>query len=1159
MTDHASIDSFMRWQKFSKEFGIKPVLGAELYIVDKLEKPDQGKREKRRHITLLIKDKKGFSNLNWLLTFGYNHFYYRPRISPNELLEHCEGLIIMSACASSFIQDEWGMDLLDALVMKKTDVYLEIMPHDFPEQKNINDLAIDCSANFSIPLIATNDCHYVDNGDESAHDALICLQTGRKIADKDRWRFTINGLYLRDRDEMLGAFDDIRFPKAIAINALERTVEVAEKCSGFALEKMQVQLPDVIEKVVGYKVATDDEMLRILCRDGLRNKGLSNEYRKRAKEELDIIVRQKLSRYFLLVYEIMEWCKENDIFIGPGRGSAGGSLVCYLLGITAVDPIKHNLLFARFISPERIDLPDIDMDFEDLRRDEIVKHIRDTYGEENVAGVSTFVKMKAKGALRDSSRVHNVPIKEVDIASACIVKKGFGDEAVELSIEQAFTEFPDGKKFKKKFPDAVEVATKMEGKVRQRSQHAAAVLISKDKLTTGERGYLANGKKGKIINWEKDDCEFFGLMKLDILGLNALTILHGAKKLIKETKGIEIDYDGIPLDDRKVLDEFTKGNCIGVFQFGSPGIRKLCGDLQIDTFIDLVNANALYRPGTLYAGMVDEFINRKHGKSEWNHIHPLLENVTGETYGIVVYQEQIMWLMVYLAGFSWAQADKVRKVVSKSKGGEEFMKFKEEFVKGCLEKQTLDVDSADQLWDSLSSFGFYSFNKSHAVEYTTIAYWMMWLKIYHPIEFICANLTYCNEMKKEDVVAEAKRMKLDIRSPKVGISEAKGWIIKNNALYCPFIEIKGIGEVTCSKIVELGKKKRDGFYEQTGKKKKTESQYIQILEKIDAYTDVELTDEMADKISPLFGFSFLRDSFLSYKNILERMGKSQKFGTEIDFIKISQLKYGKDSVTGDMIDKTGKHHRFAIDKNLYNEKRDIIDHANENYLLIKQLEDKDKILIKDVWSVEQIMACDFKYAYLDLIRRTSFKCDDYELSKCEECDLRKECKRPVYPSKGRYNIMVLGEAPGKSEDKMGQGFIGRAGDLLWDSFAGVGLYREQFHITNICKCWPSQTRTPKAKHIKSCRHWIEKEIDAVKPILILAFGNTGLSFFHGRDSGINEMNGKVEWYEPYKCWVCWCLHPAGILRNPENRSTFDDAIEKFADTIDTLSGEYQIK
>lgn len=1174
ITDHGNIDCAVQFQKSCEKHGINPIFGAELYIVEDRNRKEKG--ETRAHITLLVKNITGWVNLLKMISISnLEGFYYRPRIDVETLLWHCDGLVIMTACTASLLNFDWGKQvILDLVKFKKEDIYVEIMPHIFKEQKEFNERAIQFAQENGFKIVATNDCHYIDKNDEKSQEVLLAVQSRTTWENPNRWKFKGSGYYLRSRGEMSKAFKaQGTVESEIVIEALQNTGEVAEKCGSFRIEKKEPLLPKV-PKVEG----DDDEYLKKICASAFHHKIEKTgkhvkRYQKRLNEELGLIIKSKFSRYFLIVWELVNWCKQNDIMVGPGRGSSGGSLVCYLLGITQVDPIEYNLVFARFISPERNDLPDIDLDFEDVKRPLIRKHLEETYGKDNVAGISTFSVLKGRSALRDVGRVFAIPLKEVDRAAKSIPQKLKGEEGAETTIKDAFETFEDGIAFKKKYPEVAKIAINIEGTIRQKGQHAAAVIISDEKLTEGTRSAFCLGKdKEPIINWDKEDIEYVGLMKLDVLGLNMLSIFHKAQRLIKLNHGEDIYFVKIPMDDRKCFEEFSKGNNIGCFQVGSPGLRKFCQQLGIDNFMMLVHATSLFRPGTLRSGMAETFIKRKNGEEEVPEMNKIVAEITSDTFGVIIYQEQVMRLVYELSGLGWSFADKIRKVIAKSQGEEKFRAFEDQFVAGCLTQKTISEDEAVKLWNDLSTMGSYSFNLSHAVCYSFITYWDMWLKIHYPVEFICASLQYGADLKKDELIEEAFRLGLDVRPPKVGISKSHDWVIEDKILYMPFIEIKGVGEKTAAGFARINKK--GNFYESDKKEKKPQSRFLKVLDEINAYEDVRPTKEEAGRISEYLSISLVNDTMYKYKKLIKLISstieihpvksvnnseperRNKWYLAEVSEIKL-KLRNGSDgsrgTASGTMKDEED-YCRIAFNDDLYERKKEFAEHCEGKFILARGEVPKRKgnLIINDAWFMDEIIAGELEGLDLNLARGGRFK--NKELQACEDCPLRKECRQPVMPSSGRFNIMVIGEAPGRDEDKLGMGFVGKAGEILWETIDSFGFERKDFTVTNVVKCYPSETKTPTLAHVKACSKWLTEEIKNIQPFMVLALGNTGLKFFHGLESGITNRNGLTEWNEKFGCWISWALHPASVIYSPDNLTAFTTGIENFIKKVEILGG-----
>lgn len=1169
ITDHAGIDSLIKLQNACKENEITPIFGVEFYIVEDMLIKEKG--EKRKHIVLLAKNLTGWHSILNLVNESYvNGFYYRPRIDPAALLENVSGVIIMTGCCMSLLDTDWGRAVMSCNAMlnfKKDDIYVEVMPHQFEEQKRTNQVFLDFAAEHDLKLVATNDCHYVKKEDSKSHEVLLAVQTHSKWKDPNRFKFQKEEFYFRSRREMVESFRKQGvLSRDQYMNAIRNTGEIAEKCSEFTkIESREVNLPIV----PGFEGKDLKEILRNLCMIGFTDKVSSmgkdiHLYQERFEEEFKVICEQKFVRYFLLVWEVIKWCKDNDIMTGPGRGSSAGSLMCYLLNITSVDPIKNNLIFARFISPDRIDLPDIDIDFEDVKRPLIKEHLKDLYGDGNIAGVSTFSIMRGKSALRNVSRVFDINLFEVNKACGSIVSKLKGEEGFETTIKDAFESFEEGKAFAKKYPEVARIAESMEGTVKNRGQHASAVIVSKDDLASSGRMSFVFGKdKELLINWDKEDAEYMGLMKLDVLGLNALTVLNECRKLIKKNQDIDIDFDGIDLEDEKCLLEFNKGNTVGCFQLGTSGLRKFCQRMGINCFRSLVDATALYRPGTLHSGQADVYIKRRRGEEKIPAKHKAIADITLETYGVILYQEQMMWLIYELAGLEWKVVDRLRKIVGKSKGVEAFNKYQEQFVEGCIEQKTIDESEARQLWKDLSSFGSYSFNRAHAVSYSVITFWTMYMKVNYPLEYICSLLTYGSkeEDKKTEYIEEAFRLGLDIRPPKVGHSSTMTWIIKNNILYTPFIEIKGVGNKT---VLEFEKLNSTGFYEK--KKAPISAKLLKILDEINAYEDKALDDDEADRINPYLGVPLIKNKLHKYKKLLNFIMEGIKitkikdidgnktfkqnkhlFGiiTEVKLNYFMNKKGERQTSANAILKDNDGDCKFKFHWDLYNKFKTEIEGCEGEFVIagVSAPKKEGALVCDSMWMTDDLISAELDDLHPHFMHNARFR--TRALSKCEACALHKECKAPVLPSPGRDNIMIVGEFPGRDDSHNNKIFVDKAGEILWKEIDKHKLKREDFHVSSVIKCWPSTTKKPGKSYINACSKWLEEEIHHIKPFMILAFGNTNLQFFNGVDSGIMTKSGTIEWNEKYGCWIAWSIHPSSTFYNEENVAAFQIAIEKF--------------
>lgn len=1157
ISNHGTADDFINFQKSCKKHNITPIFGVEFYLVPDITVKEKG--EKRDHILAFAKNEAGLHNILKMITLSnLEGFFFKARIDPGILLNNSEGLVITSGCSASPLRKGYGRELFEKLIEKqKDDIFLEIMPHTHTEQFEVNELCVNLSEKWGVKLIATNDSHYVRKEDAKPHEVLLAIGTNKKWNDPNRWSFNGTDFYLRDRREMIQAFvKQGQLEREVFGEAINNTMLVAKKCSDFTeIKSKQITLPKV--KSVGkYE---DIDFLEKLCEEEMVKRGFSRDkvYRDRLKEELKLIKEKGFERYFLLLWDLMKWCREQGIMPGPARGSSAGSLVCYLTQITQIDPIKHKLLFSRFLSPDRIDLPDVDADFSDVDRPRIRRRLEELYGKYNVASVSTYSNLRGRGAVRDVSRVFEVPIVEVNKATSVISKKVGDDEDEESSISEAFDSFDEGKKFKEKYPEVAELSVKLEGQYRNRGVHAAALVVSEKDLRSGKRCSLVLDKdKEFVINWDKNTIEYFGLVKLDILGLKMLSVLNKCKQLIKENHGIDIEYIEVPLEDPKYYEELSKGNAVGCFQLGSTNIRKFCRQMGLENFNHLVAAIALYRPGPLGAGFADAFVRRKNGLEEVSYIHPLVEEATKDTYGVIVFQEQVMAILNSLSGMDWATVDKVRKLMAKSKGREALKKYEEDFVSGCIEKGTLREEQAFMLFEELMNFGLYGFNLSHSVSYSYITIWGMFLKIYYPYEFICSLLTYGtdDDDKKDEYIEEAFRMGLDVRSPKVGISKAFEWIIKDNVLYAPFIEIKGVGNKNALNFEKLNKK---GFYNKESSP--VSKRFVDILDKINAYEDKPMTDEESDFVSQYLGVSLVKNRLYKYKNLIKLLNTKIDI-SDVKKININQteedFKYYFGTITElNLSTRSGKNGQYNVanasfkdmtgdckisfDPEFYKEKSFEIEHCEDQIIIIRASSPRKagNLVVFEAWFQEDILQGQLTTLFLGLAESRRF-CNS-KVANCDLCDL---CNKPMLPKQGRYNIMIVNETSLNAE----------AERTLWREMKRHSFVERDFHNTHFIKCPVKEIKKITRKNVETCSVWLEEEIDNLRPFIILSFGNTGLKFFTEEDSGIMAKNGTTEWNERFGCWVCYCNSPSTTFYGPQNMKDFKTGIENFCEKVKNL-------
>ena len=798
LTEHGNMFSVVPYYKQAKKAGIKPIIGCEIYVAtgsrfDKYQRAGGGWGN--NHLILLAQNFSGYKNLMKLVTAGYlEGFYYRPRIDMELLRQYSEGLICLSGCLKGEVPEKMLKGDYDGA--RKTAIefseifegryYLEIQNHGIPEEeaniKNMKKLSMD----LGLPLVCTNDAHYAKKGHWEAHDIHICLGTGKERSDPNRLRYATPEFYFKTQDEMFHLFKE--FPQAI-----ENTRKIADSID-LTLPMGESHLPNF---PIPDNASTEDpdEYLRSLTNSGAENHygELSPRIQKRIDHELNVIKNMGFAGYFLITADFVKYAKESMIPVGPGRGSAAGSIVSYALGITSIDPLKHDLLFERFLNPDRISMPDIDIDFCIERRGEVIDYIKDQYGESSVTQIITFGKMKAKQVVRDVGRVMGYSFSEVDkIAKAIPNELNITlDKALEKSPE--LSDMADGD-----YKELMEHSKILEGMNRHASIHAAGVVIAPGDLTDYVPLYKST-TDDVTSQYDMKGLEELGLLKMDFLGLRNLTVIDKAIKLI-EQKGQSVDLEKLSFENSKVYDLFSRGNTIGVFQFESSGMREFLKKLKPTVLEDLIAMNALYRPGPM--SNIDDFISRKHGEKKIIYPHSLMEPILNETYGIIVYQEQVMQIAHEIAGFTLAEADIMRRAMGKKiKSLMDNLSIK--FVAGA-EKKGIKKKKAEEIFSLIEKFAQYGFNKSHSTAYAYVAYQTAWLKVHHPAEFMSANLT--SEMASIDrivvLINECKKMGIEVRPPDINVSFEDFRPIDENTISYGLNAIKNVGTKALETIIK---------------------------------------------------------------------------------------------------------------------------------------------------------------------------------------------------------------------------------------------------------------------------------------------------------------------------------------------------------------------
>ncbi|WP_457624731.1 DNA polymerase III subunit alpha, partial [Persephonella sp.] len=830
MTDHGNIFGAVQFYQEMKKVGIKPIIGMEAYFTsNRFEKKGKGSEDilsdKNYHLILHAKDKTGFKNLMKLSSLAYTEgFYYKPRIDWELLEKYHEGLICQTACLKGFIPHLLARGRFDEAYQHSKrlkdifgdDLYFEIQINGLEEQEEANKGLIELAKKLGVKLVATNDSHYLNPEDQKAHDVIKALQMKKTLKQlkEEGKAFNVSGLHFTTPEEMYKKFKGFE-------EALKNTVEIAEKCNveidtadtrGYLFPKYQIPGLD--------REATEEEKSQYfekLAWEGLEKrlaekKELSpeqlNEYRERLKYEINVIKQMGFPEYFLIVQDFINHAKQNGIPVGPGRGSAAGSLVAYTLGITDVDPLQHGLIFERFLNPDRISMPDIDVDFCMENRPRVIEYVKEKYGEDSVAQIITYNFMKSKMVIRDVARVLGFSYAEADKIAKMILPGPV--QGSTLTIEENLEANPEFRKLyetDERVRELIDLAKKLEGLARHTGIHAAGVVIAPGPLDEYVPVYV--DKDGtKATQFDMVTLENLGLVKMDFLGLKTLTELDYMRRLIKERHGRDIDFLKLPIDDENVYRLLQSGKTTGVFQLESKGMQNLLIKLKPDKFDEIIAILALFRPGPLMSGMVDDFIDRKHGRKPVEYPFEEVKDILEETYGLVVYQEQVMFMANILSGFTMAEADTLRKAIGKKKA-DVMAKMKDRFISGAVERG-FDKDKITKLWDDIEKFASYSFNKSHSTAYAYLTYWTAYIKTYYPEEFFAVKLsTEGNDDKFLNLLLDMEDFGIQLLPPDANKSRAEFSIEDRGKIRFGLARIKNVGEQSARDIVEEREKAGD--------------------------------------------------------------------------------------------------------------------------------------------------------------------------------------------------------------------------------------------------------------------------------------------------------------------------------------------------------------
>ena len=914
ITDHGCMFGAIDFYKKAKKQGVKPIIGCEVYTASRgLRDKDPNYDKKYGHLILLAENMTGYKNLIKLVSTSYvEGFYYKPRVDIEELRKHSEGIIALSACLAGDVsnnilnrnyEEAKRFALLYREIFGENNFYLEIQDHNLPEQKEVNAALIKLSKETCIPLVATNDLHYVNKEDAKIHDVLMCIQMGKTLNDPSRMKFGSDEFYLKSREEM-----ELIFP--YAIDALDNTVKIAERCNvEFDFNTYHLPKYDVPE---GY---TTESYLRELCFRGLeeRYKNPTNEVIDRLNYEIDVISKMGYIEYFLITWDFINYAKENNIMVGPGRGSAAGSIVAYTLRITDIDPIKYSLLFERFLNPERVSMPDIDIDFCYERREEVIDYVKRKYGDDHVAQIITFGTMKAKAAIRDVGRVLDIPYNKVDkIAKEIPFDLGMTiDKALEINPT-----LRDLYENDKETKEVIDISKQMEGMLRHASTHAAGVVISKKPID--EYVPLYKHQESISTQFTMTTLEELGLLKMDFLGLRTLTVIRDALDLIENKYGKRIDFSSMDYDDPKVYELLSSGKTLGVFQLESSGMRNFMKQLKPDNFEDIVAGISLYRPGPMDS--IPTYIQNKNNPDKVTYIHESLRPIMEVTYGCLVYQEQVMQVVRDLAGYSYGRSDLVRRAMGKKKMDvmeEErhyFIHGKEDEngnieIAGCI-RNGISEDIANKIFDDMIDFARYAFNKSHAAAYGVLSYETAYLKAYYPVEFMAALITSVmgNTDKVVEYIRECSALEIEILKPDINKSFGK-FSVEGHNIRFGLTAVKNVGINVINNIIK--ERETNGYFKD----------FTNLVKRLDSK---DLNKRVLESLIKCGAFDNISDNraslMMGYEKLLESVAMDRKKNIKGQISLFDGLEMGEETVVDHDISSIPKVNEFEERERLTLEK-----------------------------------------------------------------------------------------------------------------------------------------------------------------------------------------------------------------------------------------------
>lgn len=1055
LMDTMSLHAMVEFTNVAKKKGVKPIIGCRLRVYDDptYRKPSKasGEKEKPNPFFMLkvwVTEEVGIKSLLKLLSRANSeeYFYYHSRCGLEDVM-NLEGVMIGTGDLFSVFHHERHEEIILRLA-SKFQVFAELTPIDTPLFDTLNAKVLTLLAkNYaSVAPLVTYPTFYKDDGDASTLEVLSCITTNTQMDVAYRSKQFVKDFYFQAPTHLVervkGAAKRVAlYDKIITVDGwmsgLKNIQAVSDACA-YQFSKQPVCLPKM----------ADNEFVALgkKCVEGWKRRfttpvlgyvppaELMPEYKTRLEYELSVLKKMGFAGYFLLVEDLVMWAKNNGVIVGPGRGSVGGSLVAYLLGITDVDPIRFNLLFERFINPERLDLPDADLDFMSSKRHLVVEYLTEKYGKDRVAGISNFATLASASALRDAGRMYGM--SGLDLTCTKLVPKEHGQS---FTLTEAAKVVPEIEKFKDEHPEVWNHAIKLEGAMRSFGQHAAGIIVAGEPLI--ERAVVETRAESPVVNWDKRVVEDWGLIKMDLLGLSTLDVMEIAKQYIYDRHGVRVDYLKLPLEEKDVMDAFGRGDTTGVFQFESGGMKNLLRNLAKGgplTFEDITAATALYRPGPMDSGLMDDFVAIKQGLKAITYDHPNLENALKDTYGVIVYQEQVMQAAVDVAGFTKAEADHLRKAMGK-KDKDKMAEMRQKWVDGCAATSGMSEGRAGALFDKIEAFAGYGFNRSHAVEYSIISYWTMWLRCRYPAEYFAACMSIVKEDKLPGLVSDAREAGIEVLPPDINLSAERFTIPDDKHILAPFSAVKGISENTALRIVELRERNRDWKIVRVKKKR-----------------DGTLEDVWGmDDSAPVKG-TF--DSFEEFA-----MAAAEP-GSKVNSAAVANL------------DKVGA---FA----------NITPGARPPRHPDRR---KDQTELMPGLIIDAVKA-DRQTDVSDKFLRAKIITLAQEYKKCEGCDLA-GCAHPTVRCKSTVKFMVVTDCPTWEEEKKDQLLHGEAADFIKAAIKDAGLSVGDGYYTALVKAKKKDKFLSNAQ-LNGCRKFIERELELIKPSVIVALGSATIKHF----------------------------------------------------------------